>query len=401
MELNKRTVKILMGLIAFALLLAIVLQNLPTVWNVIGTAINIFFPFILGGCIAFILNIPMDVIERHLFSAKRRQQKWQRAIARPVSLVLAFLLVIALIAIVGLIIVPEIGRTFVTLANNISSFIGSLQTNLDNLAQEHSAIANQLMNINFDWQNIEGTLIEFARNSAVAALNTSISAIAQIAGGVVNFFIGLVFAIYVLLQKEKLGQQCRKVLYAFLPEKGVDKFLEILALASRTFSNFVTGQCTEAVILGTIFFVVLTILRFPYGLLIGVMIAALALIPIFGAFVGCIVGALLILTVNPLQALIFIILFLVIQQIEGNLIYPHVVGSSVGLPSIWVLVAVTVGGSAFGIVGMIVIIPLCSVCYALLKETVGKRLAKRHVEAGKLQLTTPEDRLEARKKNKA
>ena len=192
-------------------------------------------------------------------------------------------------------------------------------------------------------------------------LNSAFTVTKTVISSLVNFFIGFVFACYILLQKEKLSVQIRKVLYAFLPQKAVRQTMKVASLSYRTFANFVTGQCLEAVILGTMFFVIMSIFRFPYALLVGVVIAFTALIPIFGAFIGCVVGAFLNLVVNPMQALGFIILFLVLQQIEGNLIYPHVVGSSVGLPSIWVLVAVTIGGSLMGVVGMLVFIPLSSV----------------------------------------
>ena len=208
-------------------------------------------------------------------------------------------------------------------------------------------------------------------------LNTTFSAAVSIVSGVSSFLIGFIFAIYILLQKETLGRQIKKVLEAFLPEPAVGRILDITALTERTFSHFLTGQCAEAVILGTMFFVVLTVIRLPYALLIGVLIAFTALIPIFGAFVGLAVGVFLMLMVNPMDALIFTITFFVLQQIEGNLIYPYVVGNSVGLPSIWVLVAVTVGGSMMGIVGMLIFIPLCSVLYALLRDGVNMRLGKK------------------------
>ena len=196
---------------------------------------------------------------------------------------------------------------------------------------------------------------------------------------VMNFCVAFVFACYILLQKEKLAVQIRKILYAFFSKKVVTKVLDIASLSYKTFANFVTGQCCEAVILGTMFFISMSILRFPYALLVGVLIAFTALIPIFGAFIGCFLGTFLILVADPMKAIAFVILFLVLQQVEGNLIYPHVVGGSVGLPSIWVLVAVTVGGSLMGIVGMLVFIPICSVLYALFREMVYKRLKERGI----------------------
>ena len=208
-------------------------------------------------------------------------------------------------------------------------------------------------------------------------LNSTIGIASSVVSGFTNLFIGLVFSVYVLAQKEKLAGQVKRVLSAFLPEKINNSVLYVCALLNKNFTNFITGQCLEAVILGTMFVIAMTIFRMPYAVMIGVLIAFTALIPIVGAFIGCVVGAFLILLVNPWKALAFIVLFLVLQQIEGNLIYPRVVGSSVGLPAMWVLVAVTIGGSLFGIMGMLVFIPLISTVYALLRECVNRRNEKK------------------------
>ena len=231
-----------------------------------------------------------------------------------------------------------------------------------------------------DWQNLLQKGIDFFQSGAQIVLGSAFQVAHGIFSGLTTFVIGFVFACYILIQKEKLGTQCKKLLYAYLKEHQAKRVLEIAALTHRTFAKFLTGQCLEAVILGTMFFVAMTIFRFPYALLVGVLIAITALIPIFGAFIGCVVAAFLILMVNPIQAIGFVILFLVLQQLEGNFIYPHVVGGSVGLPSIWVLVAVTVGGSLMGIIGMLIFIPLMSVLYTLLREDVYKRLRKTNPE---------------------
>ena len=202
----------------------------------------------------------------------------------------------------------------------------------------------------------------------------------SLVSGVATFFIAFSFACYILFQKEKLHIQIRKVFFAFLPRQKADTFLKVCSLTYRTFANFLAGQCLEAVILGSMFVVTLSILRMPYALLIGILIAFTALIPIFGAFIGCAVGSFLIFMVNPQQAILFVIVFLVLQQIEGNLIYPHVVGESVGLPSIWVLAAVTIGGNLMGIVGMLVFIPLLSVLYTIFREFVYLRLKKQNIK---------------------
>ena len=211
-------------------------------------------------------------------------------------------------------------------------------------------------------------------------MNTTMSAVGSIVSGFATFFIAFSFACYILFQKEKLHVQIRKVFFAFIPKQKAEAFLKICSLTYQTFANFLTGQCVEAVILGSMFVVTLSILKMPYALLIGTLIAFTALIPIFGAFIGCAVGCFLIFMVSPKQAILFIIVFLILQQIEGNLIYPHVVGGSVGLPSIWVLAAVTIGGNLMGIVGMLIFIPLVSVLYTIFREFVYLRLKEKHIK---------------------
>ena len=193
-------------------------------------------------------------------------------------------------------------------------------------------------------------------------------------------FSGNSFACYILFQKERLYIQVRKVIFAFISRQKAEAFLKICSLTYRTFANFLAGQCLEAIILGSMFVVTLSILKMPYALLIGILIAFTALIPIFGAFIGCAVGVFLIFMVSPKQAVLFIIIFLLLQQIEGNLIYPHVVGGSVGLPSIWVLAAVTIGGNLMGIVGMLIFIPTVSVFYTIFREYVYLRLKKQNIK---------------------
>ncbi len=230
-----------------------------------------------------------------------------------------------------------------------------------------------------DWESLLASVVDFVGSGFGNVLSSTISATKSIVSAVSTVFVAVVFAVYVLLQKEKLGLQCRKALYALLPKRGADKTVEVCRLSHRVFSSFITGQCMEAVILGCMFFLCMTVLRMPYALLVGCLIAITALIPIVSAFISCGVGAFLLLMVSPMQALVFVVMFLILQQVEGNLIYPHVVGSSVGLPSIWVLAAVSVGGSLLGVAGMLLFIPLTSVLYALFREFVYQRLREKRI----------------------
>ena len=234
--------------------------------------------------------------------------------------------------------------------------------------------------IKIDWDKVLNGMVSFFKNGAGSVLGSTFTVAKSIVSGLATFFIAFVFACYILLQKEKLNIQIRKIMYAYLKEEYVEKALDVCSLTYKTFSSFLTGQCVEAVILGAMFVVTMTVFRLPYAMLVGILIAFTALIPIFGAFIGCVVGAFLILMVAPMKALVFVVLFLVLQQIEGNLIYPRVVGSSVGLPSIWVLAAVSIGGSLMGIVGMLVFIPIVSVVYTLFRNNVYWQLKKKGIQ---------------------
>ena len=208
-------------------------------------------------------------------------------------------------------------------------------------------------NLTIDWKTLLGNLWAFLTTGVGSVVTSTISVTMRIFGAVNTAFIALIFAVYLLLQKERLGLQCRKALYALVPRKAADQTVKVCSLSHRIFSSYIAGQCMEAVILGCMFFVSMSLLKIPYALLTGCLIAVTALIPIVGAFIGCFVGAFLLLMVSPMQAVFFVALFLVLQQVEGNFIYPHVVGNSVGLPSIWVLAAVTIGGGVLGIGGML------------------------------------------------
>lgn len=369
MNLNKENRKIIRGLIVFTMVVFIVGINYRTVLDLAGTIFGILFPFVLGGGIAFVLNVPMRSVERILPVKKHEKLK------RPISLVLTLALVSGVLFLVGFLVIPELVRTIASVSESVPVFWENAQAEAEAFFVNYPYIVGYIEEMDVNWKQLIGEIMAFLGNGAGTVLSSTVSAAMSVINGLTTFFIGFVFAIYILLQKETLGRQVRKVLRAFLPEQTGAVILEIAALTERTFSNFLTGQCLEAVILGLMFFATLTVMRYPYAVLIGVLIAFTALIPIFGAFIGCFVGAFLILMVNPMQALVFVIVFLILQQIEGNLIYPHVVGNSVGLPSIWVLAAVTIGGSVMGITGMLIFIPLCSVFYSLLRDAANARLA--------------------------
>lgn len=380
MNFNKENIRHIRELIVFTIVLLIALWNYTIVLDMIGFVGNILFPFAVGGAIAFVLNVPMSFAERNIFKNKStlKNKKLQR-MARPLSLTLTIAFVLGIVGIVMFVVIPQLGQTFVSLGRNISRFIPKAITWLEMQFEDNKEILALIGDMNMSWDKMLDGIIGFFKNGVGNVFDSTISVATSIVGSVTTSFIAFVFACYILLQKEKLHIQIKKVLFAYLPEKRVASILDICSLTYKTFSNFLTGQCVEALVLGSMFFVVMGIIRLPYALLVGVLIAFTALIPIFGAFIGCAVGAFLILMVDPWKAVVFIILFLVLQQIEGNLIYPKVVGNSVGLPSIWVLAAVSIGGSLMGVVGMLIFIPLVSVVYTIFRGDVYRRLGEKRI----------------------
>ncbi len=375
---EKKLFRMICKLILFAGAIILGVMYSKEVLAVVKLLLGMLTPFLVGAAMAFVLNLPTRFIENKLF-AKWKNPK-SAGLKRGLSIVLAILFVIALLVFLVLTVVPQLTRTLMELGNVIPTFFKNLVARLDVLAAEYPEWKDAfaaLEELSIDWSSIISYVTGFLKDGLGNVLSSTVDFAGSLASGVFDGVIAIVFAIYILAGKEKLGRQVKKLLHAYLPEKGYRKTLKVLALCNHNFAKFISGQCLEAVILGTLFVICMTIFRMPYAVLVGVLIAFTALIPIVGAFIGCVVGAFLILMVSPVKALIFIIMFLILQQLEGNLIYPRVVGNSVGLPAIWVLVAVSVGGSMFGIVGMLVFIPLMSTLYALLRENVNARNKKK------------------------
>ena len=380
MEFNKENLRKIRGLILFTIVVLIALWKYTVVLEALAFILGIMFPFLLGAAIAFILNVPMHFLEEKLFYNKKvKDQSWSKKLARPLSLVLTIIIVLGVVSLVIFVVVPKLGGTFMSLGKSIQDFVPKVQIWVEEMFNNNQDIVAMVNDIKIDWDKVLNGIMSFFKNGAGSVLGSTFTVAKSIVSGMATFFIAFVFACYILLQKERLNIQIRKIMYAYLKKEYVEKTLDVCSLTYKTFSSFLTGQCVEAVILGAMFVVAMTLFRLPYAMLVGILIAFTALIPIFGAFIGCVVVAFLILMVAPMKALIFVILFLVLQQIEGNLIYPRVVGSSVGLPSIWVLAAVSIGGSLMGIVGMLVFIPIVSVVYTLFRNNVYGQLEKKGI----------------------
>lgn len=379
MGFDKVKMKQIRNLIFLISIIILALIYSHEVFAAIAICIGILKPFLYGGAIAFALNIPMSAIEKKLLS------KWTGKSAakmkRMVSILLSLILIFLIVTVGFWAIMPQITKTMVDLGNKIPVFVQDIWSQLENLSVNYPQMDTflaQFEDMKIDWQSLVNSVVSFLRTGMTNVLSSTVSVASSIADGVMNAVIGIIFAFYILGQKETLANQGKRILTAYLAPRFNKKVIKVLELLYQNFSNFITGQCVEAVILGCMFTIAMTIFRMPYALLVGVLISFSALIPIVGAFIGCFVGAFLIMVDNPMKAIAFVILFLVLQQIEGNLIYPRVVGNKVGLPAIWVLFAVSIGGSLMGVVGMLVFIPLVSTGYCLLRDSVNERNSRKN-----------------------
>lgn len=363
-----------------------------------NTIVRVLMPFLVGAVLAFILNVPMRAIERMLGGIKKQE------VRRPVAVLLTLLAVILVLSLAIGLLIPQVLQTGKSFIDKLPGFFNNVQKDFfEFLNNNPQMLAWAQDNIDLKSLNI-GSMVKEALDVVTSSVGTIItgtfSAIGTVTSGVVDAVIGIVFAVYCLFRKEILARQGRRLLYAFLPEKWCDTIVRILRLANSTFSNFLSGQCLEVCILGCMFAVSMAIFQMPYIPLVSVLVAVTAFIPIVGAFAGCILGALFILVDNPVQAVWFVAMFLVLQQIENNLIYPRVVGTSIGLPGMWVLLAVTIGGEMMGVAGMFLMIPMVAVLYVVLREVTNTRLERRAIDASKLQDQPPElvSHLKPRKK---
>lgn len=369
---------------AVLILIYLALNNITGILGTISYLAGLIMPFIVGGVIAFIFNVPMKAIEKNIKKlVDKKCKKQHNKLVRVLAYFLTLIIIIAVIAGVLLIVVPELVNTIADLISQVPVAFNKLVAWLQTMLASYPEYEEKLNSISINWDSVLANMMNFLSIGTKGIINGGIGAISGLFSGITNFFIGFVFSVYVLFQKEKLASQCKKLLYVMVSERRADQIVEILRLTNTTFSNFLSGQCLEACILGALFVITLSILRMPYALLIGIIIGVTALVPIVGAFIGCAVGVVLIMMTSPLKALIFIAIFLILQQIEGNLIYPHVVGNSVGLPGMWVLVAVTIGGNLFGIMGMLTFIPISSVCYALLRTFVNNKVEEKNINKNK------------------
>ncbi|MDF9867474.1 putative PurR-regulated permease PerM [Bacilli bacterium PM5-3] len=376
MELNSSNIKKILLIIIFAAFIFWSGQNFLKIIALLLYVLSVFTPLILGFCIAFVLNVFMRPLEAKL----DKNIKINNKIKRPICLIIVVLLVFFVLFILSFMIIPEISRSISSIIEMFPTYMDQLEQNVNLMIEKYQLSFIDISSLEIDWNKFTASIGSFLSNGGKSFFDTTLNLTSSIFSGLVNFVLGFVFAIYMLLQKEKLTFQVKKTMFAFFNEEHVNEAIRIGGIANNIFSKFVTGQLLEACIIGILCFIGMSILQMPYATMISSLVGFTALIPVVGAFIGTIVGAFLILLISPIKAFWFVVFIIILQQFEGNLIYPKVVGKSVGLPGIWVLSAVTIGGSLNGIIGMLISVPLCSVLYILLKDEVNKRIKNKSIK---------------------
>ena len=387
LKFDKKTVRRVVIAAIIVIVIYWLLHDGDRVQGIVNSIIGILTPFIVGSVLAFILNVPMRGFERLLKGIKHN------TLRRVCAIGLTFLCLILVLVGVFMLLIPEIKSTWNQIYPNLVTAYNNLVAWGNKMLKDYPQIQQMIANFDlssFNWTSIGEKLLTFLGSGVNTLFPQAVSAIGALASALISGFISVAFALYSLFQKETLARQGRKILYAILPERVSDYIVRVLRLSNSTFSNFLSGQCVEVCILGTMFFVAMSIFRIPHAALVSVLTAVTAFIPVVGAWIGCLTGAALISVSNPVLAFWFILLSVVVQQLENNFVYPRVVGTSVGLSGMWVLVAVGLGGEMMGAVGMFLMIPCASVVYTLIREAVNKRLNGRNVDPEKLQVQPPE-----------
>lgn len=385
MERTKPTLRHAIAIIIFTILLIWIVFNFERVTLIYRGFITLLGPFLAGTILAFILNLPMSFIERNIFKKPwSKGEKFRGSLRRGVSILGAVLFFIAIFVGVGFLVIPEIARIFTTLSEQLPGYLNDIEIWIEASSDRGDGLSSVLEFIRNSLGDISDQFTNWLRDSVTDLASSALGFVTSFASLLVNIVLAVIFAIYCLAKKETLGRQLKRSIYAIFPERWADSLVSVGSLSISVFSRFVTGQGIEAIVLGLMFFLGMTILRLPYALMIGALTTVTALIPIFGAIFSAVIGGALILIQDPVQALVFIIMAIVIQQVEGDVVYPHVVGNAVGLPSIWTFVAVTLGGAIAGILGMLIAVPLASILYMLIAAYVYKRLSNKQVNPLKL-----------------
>ena len=387
MNWDKKNIINICKIVAFGVVLYWILENLTMLGGALGILINILSPFIAGAAIAFIVNIPMTIFETKIFVNRSKKNKKvvvkeQKVskLKRAISITLSILIIVLVIVGAVFLVIPELIDVITQIINLLPGLITDTRDFINQMIIDYPDVEGILRNVQSNLESFNTEIIRELTSFGTRLVTSSFGLISSTVSAIFDAVIAIIFAIYILIGKEKIVIQLKRILYAFFKEKNADKICEIAELSRNAFNNFITGQFTECMILGLLCAIGMLILQIPYAATIGIIVAITAFIPIVGAFIGGLIGVVLLLPISLTKAVIFLIFFIILQQIESNVIYPRVVGSSVGVPGILVLVAISVGGTLGGAIGMVVSLPITSVLYALLRASTNRRLKEKQME---------------------
>ena len=375
---NQKYLKFLAVILA-SILFFVIISNISTVSDAISKLLGVFSPLILGLCIAFVVNLPLRFLEERVFGKLTRKngKVWSK-LKRPLCLTLSVLFLLSVITVFLSFVVPELVRTGEKFFTALPSAMENVSATIDSVLQKLH-LDKVFPELTIDWNSISSWALEILNDHSNSIAQGALGIVTTVFNTVLNFILGFVFSIYVLASKESLGKLAKSVIYSIMKRERARKLISVVVLSNKAFSGFISGQCTEVLLIGILCFIGMLIFRMPYAVMVSCIIAFTAFIPVFGPFIGTAIGAFLIFIDSPIKALWFIIFIVILQQLESNIIYPKIMGKHVGLPGIWVLAAVTIGGGLFGVVGIIVSVPICSVIYTLFDRWIKKRLEERNI----------------------
>lgn len=387
MELNKKTMARIFCLAVGVILVYLALEHMNLVFSFIGWLFGIMTPFIIAGVVIFLLNVPLKEIEKHLFRPKdgKPVSKFKEGARRPIAIVLSMAIFITIIVVFLMIIIPEITKSLTTIAESIPTVVKNIQEWLDDISQQNDTIKQVVESTSIDWKSLTDTAVNFLKNNGTNLASHVIGIVTLLISTIINVFLGIVLAIYVLMRKEKLSSDVKKLIYSIFPLKTADFISEVGHLTNKSFYNSITGQMIECLIIGTLTALGMTVFGFPYAALGGVVVAIMSWVPMFGIGIGTAIMGILLLTVDPMQALWFVLYMVILQQIEGNLIFPRVVGSKIGLPPIVLIAAIILFSGFFGIIGLLVSGPVTYVIYTLIRRFVYLRIKQRNIPRSKYE----------------
>ena len=375
---NQKYLKALAVILA-SILFFVIISNISTVSDAVSKVLGVFSPLILGLCIAFVVNLPLRFLEERVFGKLTRKngKVWSK-LKRPLCLTLSVLFLLSVITVFLSFVVPELVRTGEKFFTALPSAMENVSATIDSVLQKLH-LDKAFPELTIDWNSISSWALEILNDHSNSIAQGALGIVTTVFNTVLNFILGFVFSIYVLASKESLGKLAKSVIYSIMKRERARKLISVVVLSNKAFSGFISGQCTEVLLIGVLCFIGMLIFRMPYAVMVSCVIAFTAFIPVFGPFIGTAIGAFFIFIESPIKALWFIIFIVILQQLESNIIYPKIMGKHVGLPGIWVLAAVTIGGGLFGVVGIIVSVPVCSVIYTLFDRWLKKRLEARNI----------------------